>query len=458
MPRLGWTMESGSVAEWLKHDGDAVQAGEVLFTVETDKVAQEVEAQDSGILRLPPDAPSLGTEVPVGSVLAYLVQPGEASPFGQAPTPQAEPAGLAVAPPSPTAEAPADGVATTALADGTTPTISPRARRVAGELGLDWTTIAGSGRTGRIVERDVRAVAARPVPSPARVSPVARRVAQHNGVDVEELAALQPGGRITRADVEAAAQAAPQLAPPQPASPPAAAAAEDRERPMDRTRRIIADRMRQSVSTVASVTLTTEADATELVAVRGRIKAAAAGTPRPVPSYTDLVARLVALALLEHPWMNSSLVGDTIVEHGAVHMGIAVDTPHGLLVPVVRDAHRKSVGQIAAESPGLIDRARTGKSAPDELGGSTFTITNLGMFEIDAFTPIINLPECAILGLGRIVARQVVIDEDAELLAIRKMLALSLTFDHRLVDGGPAARFLQQVKRWVEQPYAWLTA
>jgi pyruvate dehydrogenase E2 component (dihydrolipoamide acetyltransferase) len=171
-----------------------------------------------------------------------------------------------------------------------------------------------------------------------------------------------------------------------------------------------------------------------------------------------LLARLVALVLQEHPALNRSLAGETIIQHEAVHMGIAVDTEQGLLVPVVRDVHLKSIQRIAAESAELIARARAGKSKADDLGGSTFTITNLGMYDIDAFTPIINLPDCAILGLGRIVARQVVVDEDAGTVAIRKMLALSMTFDHRVVDGAPAARFLQQVKRWIEQPYAWVTA
>ncbi|MGH2346076.1 MAG: 2-oxo acid dehydrogenase subunit E2, partial [Chloroflexota bacterium] len=179
---------------------------------------------------------------------------------------------------------------------------------------------------------------------------------------------------------------------------------------------------------------------------------------RPTPSYTDLLARLAALVLLEHPGLNSTLTGDSIVRHEAVHIGIAVDTEQGLLVPVVRDAHLKSIQHIAEESAELIAAARAGKSKSDQLGGSTFSITNLGMYEIDAFTPIINLPECAILGVGRIVARQVVIDEETEEVAVRKMLVLSLTFDHRVVDGAPAARFLQQIKRSIEQPYGWLIA
>ncbi|HXT36307.1 MAG TPA: dihydrolipoamide acetyltransferase family protein [Chloroflexota bacterium] len=441
MPRLGWTMETASVAEWLKHDGDAVREGDILFTVETDKVAQEVEALDSGILRIPPSSAPPGVSVPVGTVLAYVTRPGEAAPFeGRAApsVPASQPAQVA------TSAGPA-----TAGANGlSTAPASPRARRVARELGVDWTTIAGSGSTGRIVERDVRAAAtAQPAAARARVSPVARRVAQQQGVDLDELAAQMPDKRITRADIDAAVR------------PPADHAPESgHSRPLSRTRRVIGERMVHSAHTTAPVTLTTEADATELAALRGRIKRSLAGSNRQAPSYTDLLARLTALALLEHPWMNSTLTGETIVQHEAVHMGIAVDTERGLLVPVVRDAHLKSIQRIAEESKELIAAARAGTSTPDQLGGSTFSLTNLGMYEIDAFTPIINLPECAILGVGRIVARQVVIDEETEELAVRKMLALSLTFDHRVVDGGPAARFLQRIKRSIEQPYTWLIA
>lgn len=447
MPRLGWTMDTGTLAEWLKHDGDTVQVGDILFTVETDKVAQEVEAIDSGILRIPPDAAAIGTALPVGSVLAYLVQPGEDAPFQQSS------AALASVPDAGVAAAgapvtPVTAGASISLAPGVDgPTISPRARRIASELGVDWTAINGSGRTGRIVERDVRAVATQASATRTRITPIARRVAQQSGVDVDEVAAQMPGKRITRADIEAVAR-------------PAAVAELNtgHAQPLSRVRRIIADRMSQSAHTVASVTLTTEVDATELVAVRERIKRAVAGSERRTPSYNDLLARLVALALLEHPQMNSSLTDDAIVRHDAVHLGIAVDTEHGLLVPVIRDAHLKSIQRIAEESADLIARTRVAKATSDELRGSTFSITNLGMFEIDAFTPIINLPECAILGVGRIISRPVVIDEDTEEIAVRKMLVLSLTFDHRVVDGAPAARFLQHLKRWIEQPYSWLTS
>lgn len=175
-----------------------------------------------------------------------------------------------------------------------------------------------------------------------------------------------------------------------------------------------------------------------------------------VPSYTDLLAKVVAQTLLEYPQINARFEGNSIVQPAAVSIGIAVDTDRGLLVPVVRNVQAKSLRQIAQESAALIERARNGQATADEMSGGTFTITNLGMFEIDAFTPIINLPECAVLGVGRIVPRQIVVDVEAERVAIRHMMVLSLTFDHRLVDGAPAARFLQRLKQYVEKPYLWL--
>jgi pyruvate dehydrogenase E2 component (dihydrolipoamide acetyltransferase) len=443
MPRLGWTMETGTIAEWFKQDGDPVQSGEVLFAVETDKVAQEVEAQENGTLHILPSARQSGAVLPVGAVLAYLLQPGETAPAAEPAAGQdlAAPV-VAVAPTSQQAAEPApEGF----------PAISPRARRVARELGVDWRRLTGSGRTGRIRERDVRAAALQPeVSTPLRVTPLARRVAEQHGVDVAVLAAQRPGSRITRADVEAVA---PGVAPREQAPVPAVATGQ----PLSPVRRTIAARMVQAARSVAPVTLTTEADATELVLVRRRIKEDLVGSDHPVPSYSDLFARLVALTVPDHPALNATFDGDRLLQHEAVHIGIAVDTDRGLLVPVVRDVQTKSVGAIAAESAELIPRAREGRCSLDELQGSTFTITNLGMYGIDAFTPIINVPECAILGIGRIVPKQVVTDAEAGTVAIRQMITLSLTVDHRVVDGAPAARFLQQIVHGLTHPYAWLT-
>jgi pyruvate dehydrogenase E2 component (dihydrolipoamide acetyltransferase) len=439
LPRLGWNMETGRLGEWLKRDGERVEAGELLFTVEGDKATQEVEALDSGILRIPPDSPPPGREVPVGTRLAYLVQEGEALPavLTDDRPPTADAASRAVAAPQETGA--------TSRSPAPRNRISPRARRIAGELGVDWTGLTGSGRSGRIVERDVRQAAAAASRQPAAVSPLARRRAAELGVDADALAARMPGKRIERVDVEAEAKG----------GSTSTLTSTGVVVPITTVRSTIADRMAASAHTAAPVTLTTEADATEMVRLRGQLKDDGSQL---VPSYNDLVAKLVAQALLEHPMVNARFDGDTIVQAASANIGVAVDTDRGLLVPVLRDVQTKSLRQIARESAALIEKARTGRISPDDLHGGTFTITNLGIYEIDAFTPIINLPECAILGVGRIVAKQIVVDAEAERVAIRHMVFLSLTFDHRLVDGAPAARFLQRVKQYVERPYLWLVA
>ena len=483
MPRLGWTMEEGLFVEWLKKDGDTVKAGDLLCAVEGDKAINEIESFEAGLLRIPPDAPLPGAKVKVGGLLGYILSPGEAAPFASQGNPPAE-ATKASAPSAatPAAEAAAPATHPGGNAQRTEPTISPRARRIASELGVAWLSVKGSGRTGRIVERDVRAAAQMATRAPGvaaqssgelRTSPLARRRAGELNVVLQALAAVQPGIRLEVADVEAAAARRSRRL--DVADVPADAAA--LSTPMSGVRKLIAERMGSSAHTTAAVTLTTEVDATELVRIRKEIAAdLAGGRPQvvraamqqtgdsllagaaiPAPSYNDLLARLLAVALQEFPALNASLHADGIVQHTAVHIGMAVDTERGLLVPVVRDVHKKSVQAIAAESALLSANARAGKISADDLRGGTFTISNLGMYEIDAFTPIINLPECAILGVGRIVAKQVVVDEESETVAVRKLMTLSLTFDHRLVDGGPAARFLQRVKRFVEHPYLWLT-
>ena len=426
VPRLGWTMEEGTFVEWLKHDGDTVQQGDLLYRLEGDKALTEVEALDNGILRIPPDSPAPGSVVPVGALLAYVVAPGEAAPFEQGgararesgSSGAAEPVGTGFTPAQPQTESVGAGFMPAQSEEGHKkgPAISPRALRVANELGVDWSKVTGSGRSGRIVEEDIRRAA------------------------------------------EAQAPAKP-VAPPQPVSPVTSSAAA--RAPLSRTRRIIAERMSAGVHVAAPVTLNTEVDATELVRLREQLKVDRKG--QVIPSYSDLLTKIVARALADHPALNARIERDEVVTESAVHVGIAVDTERGLLVPVLHDAQSKTLLQIAVESAALIARTREGKASLDDLGGSTFTITNLGMYDIDTFSPIINLPECAILGVGRITAKQVVtlrpgsIDE-AERVAVRRMLTLSLTFDHRLVDGAPAARFLQRVKQLVEQPYLWLVS
>jgi len=407
LPRLGWDMEEGALASWLKQDGEYVKAGELLFAVEGDKAVQEVEALDSGYLRILPDAPAPGVKVPVGTLLAYLVPEEELASFslpGVAPTagsavPQ-PPAGVAPAPAPQPIHVDQDGGRQRRIY------ISPYARRMAEDLGVDWHQVKGSGLGGRIMARDIQQAAARklaPAPAPpARPAPAA------------------PAG--TRV-------------------------------PMTPTRRTIAEHMAKSAHTTAPVTLTAEVDVTELVALRNTLKSDPLASQQPIPSYNDILAKVAAQALLEHPYMNARIEGEDIIQLAGVHVAIAVDTERGLLVPVVRDVQAKTLRQIARESAELIEKARNGTIGYDELQGATFTITNLGMFEIDAFTPIIDLPQCAILGVGQIVPKQVVVDEANERVAIRKRMVLSLTFDHRLVDGAQAARFLQRIKQLIENPY-----
>jgi pyruvate dehydrogenase E2 component (dihydrolipoamide acetyltransferase) len=285
---------------------------------------------------------------------------------------------------------------------------------------------------------------------------VARRLAESTGLDIQELARQHPGKRLERTDVEEAIKqriqwsvsAATVSSIPTSGGP---IKVEARREAVSGLRRVIASRMAVSSQTAAAVTLNTEVDATELSRIREEKKDDHQSDI--IPSYNTLIVKLVAKALLEHPSLNASLDNETIIFWEGVNIGVAVDTDRGLVVPVVRDVQAKSIGQLTVEMTELLSRAKEGKALPDELSGGTFTITNLGIYDIDSFTPIINSPECAVLGIGRLVDRWVVIDRKP---AIRTMMSLSLTFDHRLVDGAPAARFLQRIKQLVERPYIWL--
>lgn len=453
MPQLGLSMDSGQIVEWLKHTGDPVQPGDLLLSVESDKSIVEVEAVERGTLHIVTH-PGDGA-VPVGSVIGYLLAEGEAPP-GATQTVQA------AAP----LESPSDEtlpIAEDHLTNGRKgesrlvrlPS-SPAARRRAAELGLDWQRATGTGPSGRIKERDVLALAAQPAAalagasSPVKMTPVAERMARSAGLDPIELARRFPERRLGREEVEAAIRESVTRAR-QTDTPNATTGQPAHSEPVGRLRGLIAERMAISHLTNAPVTLTTEADATELVRLRAVLK----NDPRAevVPSYNALLTKLTAHALVEHPIMNAYLDGDRIVYREIVHIGTAVDTERGLVVPVVRNVATKSVQAISREMVELLTRTKAGKALPDELSGGTFTITNLGAYEIDAFTPIINGAECAILGVGRLLEKYVVIEGHPQ---VRTMMALSLTFDHRLVDGGPAASFLQRIKQFIESPYLWL--
>jgi len=312
--------------------------------------------------------------------------------------------------------------------------------------------VTGTGPNGRIVEQDVVAY----LEALPKATPMAHRLAEQARLDLRPVHGSGPGGRITKEDVERALAAAPAVLPLPLA--PAEAVEAVAEVPISGVRAIIARRMHESHQTTAPVTLTTEADATSFVELRELLKASLADELGFNLSYNDLLIKLVAHALRKFPYMNARLEeggsgepdGGVIRHLREVNVALAVDTDRGLLVSVIRDADRKGVTEIAREVRELVERARAGKALPDDLSGSTFTITNLGMYDIDAFTPIINLPEVAVLGVGRIKAQPVVVDGQV---CVRQTMWLSLTFDHRLVDGAPAARFLQWIKRLIENPY-----
>ena len=425
LPRLGWDMTEGALDSWRKKDGEFVKEGEILFEMEGDKAVQEVEALDSGYLRILPNAPQKGDKVPVGTVIGYLVPESELADFHFPGDSLPEPVAQAAIPLVSAVALPAEKVEQDVLSAGDGHLrriyISPYAKKMADSLGLEWRKIQGSGAAGRIMAKDVEQAAAlqKSTAAPVNVSVAIRPPAL---AELGQAVPVAAGQRIE----------------------------------MSQIRKKIAEHMAYSAHTVAPVTLTAEVDATELAALRKALKEDAASSGQPLPSYNDLLAKLCAQALQEHPNVNARIEGDEIVQLAAVNVAIAVDTERGLIVPVLRDVQAKSLRQIARESAVLIEKTRSGAVSYAELQGATFTITNLGMFEIDAFTPIIDLPQCAILGVGQIVAKQVVIDAETERLAIRKRMILSLTFDHRLIDGAQAAKFLQRVKKLVENPYLWL--
>ncbi len=448
LPKLGQTVEEGSIVEWVKQEGDPVQRGDILFTTETDKAVLDVEATARGFLRriIVP----AGVTVPVLTVVGLITRSADEDVSDwhamstEAPSAQPE-VDTGATTPAPS-EAPEEDEERTRIF------ASPRARRVAREKDVDLTLVTGSGPNGRIVERDILAY----LESLPDATPVAQRLAEHAGIDLRTLRGSRPDGRITKADVERAIEAQQETILPAPeAAPPSAVTTPMGSAPLSGVRAVIARRMYESHQLTAPVTLTTEVDATAFVALRERMKAELEEKFGFRVGYNDLLIKMVAQALREFPYMNVQMGDEVILQLEDVHVALAIDTDRGLLVPVVRDADRKSLSEIGREVRDLVQRARSGKALPDELSGSTFTITNLGMFDVDAFTPLINLPETAILGVGRIKDRPAVVAGE---LCVRKLMWLSLTFDHRLVDGAPAARFLQHLKNLIEDPTQWLVA
>lgn len=461
IPKLGNTVEEVTIIDWMVPDGAEVKAGQEVLEIETDKAVFAVEATADGVLHHSPF--SSGDVATVLSAVAVIGSADESWSDQEVPGSAGTSSGeLAETVTTDVVEEASEGAA---LAPVHTTTASgrlfasPRARKLASNKGADLSRITPTGPGGRILERDVLAhLEQRP-----GITPVARKLAGEAGLDVYAIAGTGPGGRITKRDVVrslAEAKAAPEEAPePVLAPPPIPTPAisiplpetEVLERvPLKGVRGIIAERMGTSVHTTARVTLVTEVDATEFVTMRSRLKAGVAEEWGFAPGYNDLLAIIVAKALRKHPYMNARLAADAIEYLAHVNLGMAVDTERGLLVPNIKDADTKSLRQFGAEFRELAGKARSGRVQPDALSDGTFTITSLGTHDIDAFTPVINLPEAAILGVGRIAPKPAVLDGE---IVARQMWTLSLVFDHRIIDGAPAARFLQSIKHVIEEPY-----
>ena len=444
LPKLGMTMVEGTITEWYQQSGDAVQTGDLLFAFETEKVNYDVQAEAEGRLHILVAATET---VDAGAVVAQILAAGEEPAPVAAPAAAPPPAAAPAPDAAPDADAgPASGAPSEAGR------ASPAVKRLAASHGLDLATIRGSGVGGRILRTDVEeaaaaAAAAPPAPAgPVKASPAAKRLAREHDLDLAGLTGSGPGGRIVVEDVEAALAAAAAAA----ATAAAPAPADAETFPYRGMRRTIGGRMHASLQEMAQLTMATDVDMTRAVALRRELLDLWADRGLR-PTYTDFVIKAAALALRGHPRLNAELRDDTIVLHPQIHVGFAVALDEGLIVPVTRDTDALPLDALAPISADLALRARERRLGPDDLTGGTFTVTSLGMYGIDVFTPIINPPQAAILGVGRISERPVFRggSNDVER---RSFMTLSLTIDHRVVDGAPAAEFLRDVKGILERP------
>lgn len=402
MPQLGLTMEEGTVAQWLKQEGDTVAKGDVLLEITTDKLTSEIESEADGVLLK--IVAKEGEDVPVKGLLGYIGEAGEtvgdAAPAVAAAAPA--PAEVPVAAPAP---APA------AKADGSRIRISPLARKTAAKLGVDYQNLAGSGPSGRIVQKDILAAAeaAKQQPAPVAEAPAAAPAPAAKSGELE----LMDGDEVVK---------------------------------LAGMRKVVAERMAKSAREIPTVTQNVKIDVTKLVAFRKQINE----TSGQKFSMNDFILKAVANALRANPHILVSIDGNQIIKRAHVNLGMAVALDDGLIVPVIRDADKLSLSQISATAKDLAVRARENKLAMDEYKGSTFTISNLGMFGVETFDPIINQPDAGILG---VCAVQDELDMDDEGKIFKKqVMRISFTFDHRLIDGAVAAKFELAIKELLEDP------
>lgn len=444
MPRLSDTMESGTIVEWKVAVGDKVSSGDVVADVETDKATMELAVYDDGTIASIDVEP--GQQVDVGTVIALLAEKGEdpanLKPAASAPAPAPAPAPAATPEPAPEpvsspapAASPAVSAAPAASSSGGGMRISPVARRMAEAAGIPLATIVGTGPSGRIIKRDVEAAMAAGAETVASVPPAAN-VPAVAAAPIAQPVAQASSSAIT--PIESMAGHGSPMA--------------SRRVPLSNMRQVIARRLVESKTTIPHYQVSMSFDMDPLMAMRKDLNEKLAGGDVKL-SVNDFLVRAAALAMHQHPDFNASFDGDAIVQHGAVNVGIAISLPEdkggGLVVGVIRDADRKSLRMISAESKALAEKARTRGLAPEDMEGATFTISNLGMYGVDHFTAIINPPNSAILAVGGAMKQPVVRGDSIE---VGHRMTATLSNDHRVIDGAMAARWLQTVRESVEHP------
>lgn len=456
MPKQGLMMEEGTITKWLVKEGEQVTAGKPLFEMETDKLTITMNAEVSGtLLKIIHPA---GDVVPITQPIAIVGAPGEdISALLGGESPAAEAASAEAAAP---VEATPIEVAAPVVehVPGERVFSSPRARLRAEENGVDIAAVPGSGPDGLVIERDVLGY----VSNKPAVTPLAANVAKAQGIDLAGITGTGANGKITTADLPGAAPAAVAAPSAAPAAAPAAdtvpAAAEapagqltrgTHTEKMSGMRKAISKNMLASKSTNAQTNHRMVVDMTAAIALRKQYKDLGIKI-----SYNDIIVRACAKALTDMPIVNASVDGNNIVYHDYVNVGTAVSVPGGLIVPVIKDADIIGLSGIAAKSAELIEKARDGKLTDSDYHGGTFTVSSLGMFDLDDFVAIINPPESAILAVGKIAKTPVVVtsDEGEDEIVIKSMCALCLSYDHRIIDGAEAAKFLQKVKSYLQNP------
>jgi len=422
MPKFEMAQESGKVLRWLKQEGEAVTKGEAILEVETDKVAMEVEAPASGTLvgiRAGPDE-----VVPIGQPIAYILLPGEVWEGAPGASPAASPAGA--------------------------PRATPVAERIAQAHGVDLSAVPGTGPGGRVTKADVEAfLAQRAAEGKVKAAPAARRLARELGVDLQQVKGTGPGGRIQSEDVRRAAEALRAGVSPEALEAPARLAIRRRV-PLAGMRRIIAERMSRSVREAPQFTVSIDVEMGRAMAIVEDLAAWAEREGGPRVTLTALLVKACAWALRRHPALNATLEGEEILEWEDVNIGVAVAVPEGLVVPVIPEADRRGVWEIARMLEEKVGRAREGRLRPEDVQGGTFTLSNLGMYGIDRFTAILNPPQAGILAVGRVAKRPVVGEGDE--VVVRPVATLTLTADHRVIDGAQAAQFMDDLRWVLERP------